>query len=103
VSLNNLKLTRFIKTFTERYLKTRPVVNISTCTGCEGCKAICPTGAINLFAAIPDIELRPKTGEPRYRPEVELTKCTRCCRCIEHCQRKALKIHKPLIMKILRL
>ena len=104
MSLINPKRPRLIKNFAERYLKTRPVANFSTCTGCAACKAACPANAMHLFAAIPpNIELRKKTGEPRNRPEANLSKCIRCYRCREQCPQKALVIHKPLLMKILRL
>ena len=100
---NYLKRPGFIKNFKERHLKTRPVVDISICIGCAGCKGVCEAKALNLFAAIPQYELRPKTGDPRFRPEIELHKCTRCYRCKEMCPRKAIKTHRPRLMKIFRL
>jgi len=103
MSLDIPKRTGFAKNFKERHLKTRPVANITTCIGCAGCKNACPAKAINLFACVPDIELPPKTGEPRYRPEVKLSKCTRCYRCLEKCPQRAIMKFKPRIMKLIRL
>ena len=103
MKLYNRKQPGLIKVFISRYLKTRPVVNISICVGCAGCKGVCPTKALDLFPFIPQVELPPKTGEPRPRPEIELHKCTRCYRCIELCPRKAITIYKPGLMNIFRL
>ena len=92
-----------IKNFLERHLKPRPVADISICTGCAECKEVCPTKALNLFAAIPhNVVLRPKTGEPRFRPEIELHKCTRCYRCMEHCPLGAFSIFTPRLAKLFR-
>ena len=101
--LYNQKRPGFIKMFIERHMKTRPVVDIGTCRGCAGCKGVCPTKALDLYPFIPQVELRPKTGDPRPRPEIELHKCTRCYRCKELCPHKAITTYKPRLMKILRL
>ena len=102
MSSNNTKLSGFVKSFMKWHLEQRPVVDISKCTGCAECKPACSSGAIEFFAFIPQVDLPPKTGEPRFRPEIEYRKCNRCYRCQELCPRNAIKTHKPRMMKILR-
>jgi len=99
MSLSN----EFFRLLSERHLKTRPVVNVSACIGCGGCKKACPAKAIDLFACMPLVELPPKTGEPRFRPETAYSMCTRCYRCQEFCPQNAIETHKPRLMGILRL
>ena len=94
---------KLIETFAGRFLKSRPAVNITLCIGCGDCKTDCPTKALGLFPFIPKVELRPKTGEPRPRAEINYSKCTRCYRCRELCTRKAITERRPLLVKLFRL
>ncbi|MCL2377783.1 MAG: 4Fe-4S binding protein [Defluviitaleaceae bacterium] len=103
MNLHTPQQTGFLANFKNRYMKTRPVVNISACTGCASCKMACPNKAIELFACIPLAELPPKTGEPRQRPEINRNICTRCYRCKEQCPHKAVKTLRPWLMRALKL
>jgi ferredoxin len=51
-----------------------------TCTGCQGCVAICPTGAL-------------RTGLADISPTFEQRLCTGCALCREFCLDKALRIN----------
>jgi len=86
----------------ERYFKTRPVLDVSICTVCAACKDACPTKAIDIFPLIPDVELRPKVGEPRNRPEFAYQKCSRCYRCRDLCPQKAILMYKPFLSGLLK-
>ena len=86
-----------LKKFTAMYLKSRPVINVTPCTGCGKCKKTCPAKAADLFALIPDEPVLPKTGDPRFRPEIDYIKCSRCYKCAESCPRSAIAVHKPVI------
>ena len=89
--------------FAAMYLKSRPVIHVTPCTGCGVCKKTCPVKAVDLFALIPDVPVPPKTGDPRSRPEIDYLKCTRCYKCMENCPQAAIKMYKPLIMLIEKL
>jgi len=93
----------FFRNFAHQYLQSHPKVNVSICTGCGLCKEACPSNAIDLFPLIPDVEVPPKTGEPRFRPEIKYLECNRCYCCLESCPRSAIDVYKSGIMKLLRL
>ena len=84
------------------HLQTRPKVDIGKCIGCAACVSKCPSEAIRMFPWIPNVELPPKTGEPRLRPEINHQRCNRCYDCIKNCSRSAIETFKPVLMKLFR-
>ena len=95
-------MVELFRKFVSLHLRSRPKVNVSKCIGCGICKETCPSGFIDLFALIPNVELPPKTGEPRFRPEIDYHGCNRCYRCRESCPKSAMEMYKSWIAKILR-
>jgi len=103
MAVHDSKLPGFVKRFIGRHLQSRPIINVSDCTGCAACKAVCPAKVIDLFALIPDQELPPKVGEPRFKPEIKYPGCIRCYCCQELCPQKAVSMYKPKLVKLLNL
>jgi len=94
-------MIELFRSFAFKYLQARPKVNVSKCVGCGACKEVCPSHVIDLFPLIPDVEVPPKTGEPRFRPEINYLGCNRCYLCMENCPRAGIEEYKPGIGKIL--
>ena len=92
----------FLKNLTSYNLQSRPEVNIGECLGCARCVSVCPSKAIGMFPWIPQVELPPKTGEPRLRPEINYQNCNRCYLCIKKCPHSAIEVHMSWMAKILR-
>jgi len=103
LTVHGSNLPGFVKRFVARYLQTRPVVHVGDCTGCAICKEACPAKVIDLFPLIPAVEVPPKTGEPRVKPEIKYPECIRCYCCQELCPQKAIKMHKPILVRMLGL
>ena len=64
----------------------RPRVEKSECRGCGECSRICPAHAITMVNKLPDIDR---------------SKCIRCFCCQEFCRFGAMKVHRPLVSRIL--
>ncbi|MCF8008292.1 MAG: DUF362 domain-containing protein [Halanaerobiales bacterium] len=75
----------FITNIINKLLKPRPIFKQDTCVKCGECKLNCPSDAITL---------------DEY-PKVDLDKCIRCYCCQELCSYNAVKIHRPLLGKLL--
>ena len=95
-------MIELFRNFASRYLQSHPKVNVSKCIGCAVCKEACPSDVIDLFPLIPNVEVPPKTGEPRHRPEIKYLDCNRCYRCREKCPQSAIEVYESVITKILR-
>ncbi|MBE6647258.1 MAG: DUF362 domain-containing protein [Ruminococcaceae bacterium] len=67
-------------------LEAKPTVKANECKGCEKCKQICPAQAIIM-----------KDG----KPVIDRKKCIKCFCCQEFCPFGAMKVHRPLLAKIL--
>jgi len=101
--INKSKKLDFFQNLRSRYFETRLTVDIGKCIGCGDCKPACPTKALNLFAYVPNVELPPKTGEPRFRAEIKHSECIQCGRCQAVCRRKAIQVCRPPLVKLFRL
>ncbi|MBQ7715250.1 MAG: DUF362 domain-containing protein [Clostridia bacterium] len=77
---------KFLNRIAKWALSTRPKLKRSECVGCKRCDGICPAGAITM-----------KGGKPRIDRGV----CIRCFCCQEFCPKGALKVHRPLVARIL--
>ncbi len=67
-------------------LCSSPRVHKSACIGCKKCSEICPAKAI---------EMRNK------KPDIDREKCIRCFCCQEFCPVGAMKVHRPIVAKLL--
>lgn len=90
-----------LKNIIHYHFKTRPRIHIGMCNACGTCKATCKVRAVDLFAYVPNVDLPPKTGEPRFRPQVNYSKCTRCYKCRKACPRSAIEKFRPWILRVL--
>ena len=70
----------------EMCLCSRPKVKAKECIGCEKCFNICPAKAIMMVNKVPSIDR---------------SKCIRCFCCQEFCPKGAMKVHRPVIAKML--
>ena len=93
-------MDNFFNKFASRHLKARLEVNLGKCIGCAACVSVCPTKAIGMFPWIPNVELPPKTGEPRLRPEINHQDCDLCCRCQKKCPRSAIEVYRSWLAKL---
>ena len=67
-------------------LSTRPKLKGSECVGCRKCEGICPAKAITMKGK---------------KPHIDRSVCIRCFCCQEFCPKGALKVHRPVVAKIL--
>ena len=65
---------------------SRPRLTSKKCVGCKKCFEICPAKAIIM-----------KKG----KPDIDRAKCIRCFCCQEFCPKGALRVHRPLIAKLI--
>ena len=70
----------------KRSLEAKPAVKAKECKGCKKCMEICPAQAIVM-----------KDG----KPVIDRKKCIKCFCCQEFCPFGAMKVHRPLLAKIL--
>ncbi|MDD2733237.1 MAG: 4Fe-4S binding protein [Desulfuromonadaceae bacterium] len=79
--LNNSrnKLPQELVVRIQKHFDVRATIS-EVCTMCQGCVAICPTGALN-------------TGESDVPPAFDHVRCTGCQLCAEFCLDAALHIH----------
>ena len=70
----------------KRCLEAKPTVFARECRGCEECRRICPAQAITMVDS---------------KPVIDRSKCIKCFCCQEFCPFGAMKVHRPLIARIL--
>ncbi len=70
----------------KRLLGSTPRVNAKECIGCKKCHDICPAKAITMKQNLPNIDRK---------------RCIRCFCCQEFCPKGAMKVHRPIIARIL--
>jgi ferredoxin len=67
-------------------LSTRPKLKSSECIGCRKCYNVCPAHAIEMRGG---------------KPKIDRGVCIRCFCCQEFCPKGALKVHRPVVARIL--
>lgn len=72
--------------FIDRALASRPELKAAECVGCKECYKVCPADAITMV---------------QNKPRIDRKKCIRCFCCQEFCPKGALKVHRPLLAKVL--
>jgi len=76
----------FVMRLASRHFVSRPVEDVKTCTLCEECIEICPTGTIS------------NSGE---RLSFDYDKCIRCYCCVEVCPEGSMKPFEPVLSRLL--
>ena len=77
---------RFAAMFVKSALQASPIPKKKECIGCKKCAEICPARAIEMKNGLPVIDKK---------------KCITCFCCQEFCPKGAMKVHRPLIARIL--
>lgn len=77
---------KFAAMFVRSALQASPVPKKKECIGCKKCAEICPAKAIEMKNGLPVIDKK---------------KCITCFCCQEFCPKGAMKVHRPLIARIL--
>ncbi len=77
---------KFASMFIKSALQASPTPKKKECIGCRKCEEICPAKAIVMKNGIPVIDKK---------------KCITCFCCQEFCPTGAMKVHRPLIARIL--
>ncbi|MBE6602309.1 MAG: DUF362 domain-containing protein [Ruminococcaceae bacterium] len=77
---------KFAAMFVRTSLQSRPKPDRKKCIGCKECAKICPAKVITMKNGIPVIDRK---------------KCITCFCCQEFCPVGAMKVHRPLVAKII--
>ena len=77
---------KFAALFVRSALQSKPVPKKKECIGCKKCAEICPAKAITMKNNL---------------PVIDTSKCITCFCCQEFCPKGAMKVHRPLIARIL--
>ena len=77
---------KFAAMFVRSALRAKPVPKKKLCIGCKKCEQICPAKAIVMKKGLPIIDEK---------------KCITCFCCQEFCPKGAMKVHRPLIARLL--
>ncbi len=81
------KLGKAFSRIAQAALRSTPRLKESECIGCGLCANICPAKAIVI--------------SPEKKAKIQKSKCIRCFCCQEFCPKGAMKVHRPLIARIL--
>lgn len=76
----------FVNRIAKKALMTRPKLKRAECVGCKKCEGICPAHAITMT---------------RGKPKIDRSVCIRCFCCQEFCPKGALKVHRPVVARVL--
>lgn len=77
---------KFAAMFVRSALRAEPRPSNKLCIGCKKCAEICPAHVITMV---------------NNRPRIDRSKCISCFCCQEFCPVGAMKVHRPLIARIL--
>ena len=77
---------QFVAMFVRSALRAEPRVKKDLCIGCKKCAEICPAHVITM---------------KNKRPEIDRKKCITCFCCQEFCPVGAMKVHRPLLARLL--
>ncbi len=77
---------QFVAMFVRSALRSEPRVKKDLCIGCKKCAEICPAHVITM---------------KNNRPEIDRKKCITCFCCQEFCPVGAMKVHRPLLARLL--
>ena len=77
---------KFAAMFVRSALRAEPRPKNKLCIGCKKCAEICPAHVITMV---------------NKRPRIDRSKCISCFCCQEFCPVGAMKVHRPLIARIL--
>lgn len=67
-------------------LASKPKINYDECIGCGECSRCCPPKAIDMVSG---------------KPKIDENKCIKCFCCQELCPKGAVKIHRPLLNRLM--
>jgi ferredoxin len=81
-----IKKTSFLKRIASNQLTTKPLEDRETCTLCDECAKICPTGIIE------------NIGESL---KFNYDECIRCYCCVEVCPEGAMRPYEPFLLKLI--
>ncbi len=80
------RLGKAFGTVARKALRASPKLKKAECVGCGVCKKVCPAKAIEIT---------------KKKAVIDKKKCIRCFCCQEFCPKGAMKVHRPLIARIL--
>lgn len=87
------KFLNFISPIADRCLRSRPILKEDVCIGCGKCASICPAKAITMKSS--------KANQKGLAPRIKKSVCISCFCCQEFCPVGALKVHRPIIARII--
>lgn len=77
---------RISAAFVDKALASYPKLKKEDCIGCRECDKVCPADAITMA---------------EKKPQIDRKKCIRCFCCQEFCPKGAMKVHRPVLARLL--